>query len=116
MIKKLELFCKCYLKIKKLWSIVFVLFFLFLYKLYLYNDYKYYVSEYNKYSNYYYALKILQEDSKEYAKEVNFKIKEYYFIPSKGEFIVIGEDGFYNGKKIYGIYLKFYSGDMFFSR
>ncbi|NYV28469.1 hypothetical protein HP397_06610, partial [Streptobacillus felis] len=80
-------------------------------KIYSYYEYKKYVVNYIKKANYYDGLKILQEDAKEYAKEINMKIKGYYLIPLDREFIVIGDGGIYNGEKVYAISLYLYSKD-----
>ncbi|NYV28526.1 hypothetical protein HP397_06895, partial [Streptobacillus felis] len=80
-------------------------------KIYSYYEYKKYVVNYIKKANYYDGLKILQEDAKEYAKEINMNIKEYYFMPMEKRFIVIGDNGIYNNKKVYGIILTFYFSD-----
>lgn len=98
-------------KVKVLWFLVFIFFCLSVYKVKSYKKYKYYVSEYNKHSNYYYAIDILRHNSNYYAKKINFQIKEYYFMPLEGEFIAVGNGGKYEGKEVYGVLLKFNTRD-----
>lgn len=96
---------------KILWYIVIVLFALLIYKTYLYNDYRNYVVKHLKKANFYEGLKELQNDAKEYAQKINMEIKEYYFMPLEHNFLVIGNGGMYNNKKVYAISLYFYPTD-----
>lgn len=96
---------------KILWYVVIILFSLSIYKVYLYNEYRWYVIKHLKKANFYEGLKELQNDSKEYAQEINMKIKEYYLMPLEQNFLVIGNGGMYKNKKVYGIVLKFYFSD-----
>lgn len=96
---------------KILWYVVIILFSISIYKVYLYYNYKKYVKEYLKDSNFYYELKFLQKEFKEYAQENKLKIKEYYFMPIDRRIIITIDDTDYKNKKVYGIILRFYTDD-----